>query len=76
MIDCVETPKNQLKSLVNNKWEFKVTGYKVDMQKLINSPIYQQWKLDLKFKNTICSKTKILNDKCNKICARSICRKL
>lgn len=58
MIDCVETPKNQLKSLVNNKWEFKVTGYKVDMQKLINSLYISNEKLDLKFKNTICSKNK------------------
>lgn len=58
MIDCVETPKNQLKSLVNNKWEFKVTGYKVDMQKLINSLYISNEQLDLKFKSTICSKNK------------------
>lgn len=58
MIDCVETPKNQLKSLVNNKGELKVTGYKVDMQKLINSLYISNEQLDLKFKNTICSKNK------------------
>ena len=56
MIGCVETPKNQLKSLVTNKWEFKVTGYKVDVQKLINSLYISNEQLDLKFKNTICSK--------------------
>ena len=56
MIGCVETPKNQLKSLVTNKWEFKVTGYKVDVQKLINSLYISDEQLDLKFKNTICSK--------------------
>lgn len=47
MIDCVETPKNQLKSLVNNKWDLKVTGYKVDMQKLINSLYISNEQLDL-----------------------------
>ena len=51
----VETPQNQKKTLGNNKREFKVTGYKVDMQTSIAFLYISNEQLYLNFKSIICN---------------------